>query len=89
MTNLEERPVANFYGSWMRIDSCDETELKSQYPMFGQLDYVYYLHQCKINEIVYFKLDQDRDHSRYWTLPWAKHNLRYLITQDVTFTNNL
>ena len=61
MTSLADAPISNFYGSWIRMDSCDETELKSQLPIFQQLDYVYYIHECETNDYAYFKLEQDRD----------------------------
>ena len=59
MTTLENRPISNFYGSWVIKESCDETELRSQFPIYRQVDYVYYVKQCKTNELAYFKLDQD------------------------------
>ena len=61
-TGLDDLPITNFYGMWKRMDSCDETELKSRFPIDRQMDYVYYLHQCKPNEFAYFKLEQDWNH---------------------------
>ena len=70
MTKLEELPISSFYGSWMRIDSCDETELKSQFPILPILDYVYHLHQCEPNEFAYFKFVQDRNRPSYGKLAY-------------------
>ena len=54
-----EPPVTNFYGTWIKTESCDETVLMSQSPLTQNKDYIFHVHTCESNEFVYFKLEEN------------------------------
>ena len=60
-TLLKDNLIKDFYDDWSIKETCDSVTLESSHPLIPSNSMahedIYYTHECKDNEIVYFKVD--------------------------------
>ena len=49
--------IKDFYDNWSIEKTCDTVTLESSHPLTRPHDGMFYTHECKDDEIAYFKVD--------------------------------